>query len=560
MSDQGYGRVVDQRTSVNGGGASVVIHAQARERQGACARLDDVRTLDDSGIRTIRDRERLGGIDADGARTIQGRDGRVLEEVLRTRARTDIDVGGTREAGGTRTVETRREGRRARGVREVQRGVIGHLTGQGDGGGERQLASIDGRGTGVVIHAQARERQVGSAGLDDGTGTRNGSGEGVVGKRQALAAGDRKGSGAGDVKDARIIAEVRRAITRAILNRSGAREVGRAVAGQGSCDVCRAADCGGSGISEISSPHIRIQISYGVIAQGRGDHIPDDMDRAQVIGDSSAGVGSADGRGTAIVRKISPRNIPTDGDITRQIVFDLSNRRISVEVGRGLIAQVRSSHIADDVSRAAVRVDVSTDVASIDGGSTAYISRGRDRGVIGNVRRATISEAVDERGRPGEGREIQDGATGNGDGTRKVHRSMIEDEGAVVDAGRSSVVIDVCSRKRKGVATLFLKATAAGDGGRRAAVFHREIDALNKNRAAAVEAIDAVIGVDFDGTVAAARVRGAAAIEDGPTETAERGDITRSFEIGISRIDVRRGDVRRASECRGAVSDDVQLG
>ena len=282
--------------------------------------------------------------------------------------------------------------------------------------------------------------------------------------------------------------------------------------------------------------------------------MPDDMDRAQVIGDSSAGVGSADGGGTAIIPKISPRNIPTDVDNARQIIFDSSNRRIRAQVGRGGIVQGRSGHIAGDIYRAAKRVDVrstGTGVGSDDGGGTAIVSRARDRGVIGNVRRATIiNEGATERGRPGEGREIQDGATVNSDGTQKVHRSMIEDQGAVIDAGRSSVVIDVCSGKRQGVATLFHKATASGDGGQRVAVSHRQFGALDKNRTAAVEAIDAVIVVDFDGTIAAARVRGAAALEDGPTETGERGDITRCVEKSSSRIDVRRGDVRGAIEPR----------
>ena len=180
MTGQGHGGVEDQGSVVDGRGAGVVIHTQARERQGTCTRLDDVRTLDDASVRTIRDRERLGGSDADGTRTVQGRDGRVLEEVLRTRTRTEVDGGGTREARGTRTVETRREGRRARGCREVQGSIIGHLADQGHSGFERQLASIDGRGAGVVIDTRSRERQVGSAGLDDGTSTREGPGEAVI--------------------------------------------------------------------------------------------------------------------------------------------------------------------------------------------------------------------------------------------------------------------------------------------------------------------------------------------------------------------------------------------
>ena len=220
------------------------------------------------------------------------------------------------------------------------------------------------------------------------------------------------------------------------------------------------------------------------------------MDRAHIIEDSSAGVGSADGGETAAIPQLSPRDISTDGERARRIVFDGSNRRIPVQVGVGPIAQVRSGHIADDMDGAGVREDVSTDVVSSDEGGTTRVSRAGDRGVIGNDRRARVSEVADERGRPGEGREIQDSATGNGDVTGKVHRSMIEDQGAVVDAGRASVVIDVCSRKRQGVATHFHKVTAADDVGRRAAAANRQIAALNKNRAVAAEAIDGVIGID----------------------------------------------------------------
>ena len=49
-------------------------------------------------------------------------------------------------------------------------------------------------------------------------------------------------------------------------------------------------------------------------------------------------------------------------------------------------------------------------------------------------------------------------------------------------------------------------------------------------------------------------------MEDGPTETAERGDITLCIEISSSRIDGRRRDVRRAIECRKTPVGVIQLG